>query len=390
MNHFFCNPFFLYFASWSIVVGLYLLGWSDIYPIISGKLLLFLTVTCIISLLLALYTHKKKWFVYCAVKDPQRYYKFIMRYSKWSYCLLLCEFLYQKSIPLFAYLTGNADEHLYANFGIPIVHIVVINVFFLLFYVSAYCYFSMRKSINIFLFPVLINFLPFLLCVSRGFILYMLFGFFLIALMSCKKVGKVICTLIPIGLLILYVFGLMGNMRIDDSEGNIILNIGEAKTEFRDSGIPSEFFWAYLYISSPLGNLQNTIDKTKRFDPETSNWLNLVVNEMLPVTISKRIGLRMTDRGKYLISDALTVGSTYMGPYTIWGWSGMILVFGAVMSVIAIFSLLVSRKSVLFVPLVVILSILSFFSLFDNMLIFVGLYPQLLLIFLMRNKYNMN
>lgn len=79
-----------------------------------------------------------------------------------------------------------------------------------------------------------------------------------------------------------------------------------------------------------------------------------------------------------------------MGPYTIWGWSGMILVFGAVMSVIAIFSLLVSRKSVLFVPLVVILSILSFFSLFDNMLIFVGLYPQLLLIFLMRNKYNMN
>lgn len=111
---------------------------------------------------------------------------------------------------------------------------------------------------------------------------------------------------------------------------------------------------------------------------------------MLPVTISKRIGLRMTDRGKYLISDALTVGSTYMGPYTIWGWSGMILVFGAVMSVIAIFSLLVSRKSVLFVPLVVILSILSFFSLFDNMLIFVGLYPQLLLIFLMRNKYNMN
>lgn len=220
----------------------------------------------------------------------------------------------------------------------------------------------MRKSINIFLFPVLINFLPFLLCVSRGFILYMLFGFFLIALMSCKKVGKVICTLIPIGLLILYLFGLMGNMRIDDSEGNIILNIGEAKTEFRDSGIPSEFFWAYLYISSPLGNLQNTIDKTKRFDPETSNWLNLVVNEMLPVTISKRIGLRMTDRGKYLISDALTVGSTYMGPYTIWGWSGMILVFGAVMSVIAIFSLLVSRKSVLFVPLVVILSILSFLA----------------------------
>lgn len=42
MNHFICNPFFLYFASWSIVVGLYLLGWSDIYPIISGKLLFFL------------------------------------------------------------------------------------------------------------------------------------------------------------------------------------------------------------------------------------------------------------------------------------------------------------------------------------------------------------
>ena len=72
MNHFFCNPFFLYFASWSIVCGLYLLRWSDLYPIISGKLLLFLTVTCIISLLLALYTHKKRWFVYYSVKDPQR------------------------------------------------------------------------------------------------------------------------------------------------------------------------------------------------------------------------------------------------------------------------------------------------------------------------------
>lgn len=38
-------------------------------------------------------------------------------------------------------------------------------------------------------------------------------------------------------------------MRIDDSEGNIILNIGEAKTEFRDSGIPSEFFGLiFIYL----------------------------------------------------------------------------------------------------------------------------------------------
>ena len=67
-----------------------------------------------------------------------------MKQTRRVYFLLCIEFIYFQTIPLIAYLRGNADHRLYMDFAMPIVHILVLNGVLFLFYFSSYCYFFTR------------------------------------------------------------------------------------------------------------------------------------------------------------------------------------------------------------------------------------------------------
>lgn len=45
---------------------------------------------------------------------------------------------------------------------------------------------------------------------------------------------------------------------------------------------------------------------------------------------------------------------------------------------------IIPKDSVVRVPMYIVLTILTFFSLFDNMLVYMGLFPQLVFIYLLR------
>lgn len=384
-NRIICNPYFQYGASWTIVVFLYLLDWSYKYPKLSVSLMFFLLATCMLTLVLAYKTHKQKKFSYNSLKTPDDYYSWIMNKTKWIYFLLCLEFVAFKGVPLYLYMKGMTDTRAYMEFGIPILHIVVFNSVMLLFYFSSYCFFS-AGGVNHFIKPMVINFLAPILFMSRGTCVYMLFGMFLIYLMSGKNAMKTLLKLIPFAILALYMFGIMGNLRIGDPDGKLIKQWGGATETFDKSGVPSEFFWSYVYITSPLGNLQNAVDQYKLIDRPSTGVLPLVVNEILPMFISKRVDLPdLTNRDYYYVDPTMVVGSTYFDPFLTWGWGGMILVFLCILFYITLMERLIPSDSPFRVPLYVVLANLAFFSLFDNMLVFMGLFPQLVLIFLFRN-----
>lgn len=109
------------------MVFLYLLNWSDKYPLISSNLLFFLLATSLLSLIFSVKTHKNRDFEYKALVNPLNYYKWVMKQTRRVYFLLCIEFIYFQTIPLIAYLRGNADHRLYMDFAMPIVHILVLN-----------------------------------------------------------------------------------------------------------------------------------------------------------------------------------------------------------------------------------------------------------------------
>lgn len=386
-NRLVCNPLFLYAVSWSIVISLYLLEWSYKYPPLSLELFLFLFSTCVISFVLAIVTHKNKRFEYKAIINPDRYYKWIIKQTKRVYFLLIIEFIYFKTIPFLSYLSGNAETSLYQEFAMPFVHVIVVNGLLLLFYFSSYCFFSSGENRYHFLKPMFVNLIGPLLFMSRGSLLHMIFGLFLLYLMSGRKALKILALIIPLSFVVLFLFGVAGNLRINNPEGKLILQWGGASEKFEESFVPKEYFWSYLYITSPLGNLQNAVKKKKKFNSDYNGPIPLVVNEICPMFISKRIGMpEPTNRDIYFVDPTLVVGSTFFDPYLILGWSGMTLIFCTILFYVLVMSQIIPKDCAFRVPMYVILTILTFFSLFDNMLVYMGLFPQLVFIYLLRNK----
>lgn len=208
---------------------------------------------------------------------------------------------------------------------------------------------------------MLINLLGPLLFMSRGSVLYMIFGLFLLYLMSGRNAMKVLIRLVPSSLIVLYLFGLMGNLRMNDPEGKLILRWGGASQKFEESSVPKEFFWSYVYITSPLGNLQNAINQKKNFRDDSFGFIPLIINEVCPMFISKRINIpEPKDRANYYVDPTMVVGSTFFDPYLTWGWGGMIIVFLFILIDIFVMIRIIPKDSVVRVPMYIVLTILTF------------------------------
>ena len=103
--------------------------------------------------------------------------------------------------------------------------------------------------------------------------------------------------------------------------------------------------------------------------------------------ISKRPNVsEPQDKSNYYVDPTMVVGSTYFDSYLIWKWYGMIIVFGFILFYVFAMQKVVPKNSAFRVPMYVVLTILTFFSLFDNMLVYMGLVPQLMFIYLLRKK----
>ncbi|MGR5962658.1 hypothetical protein ACT7DN_22125 [Bacillus paranthracis] len=153
-----------------------------------------------------------------------------------------------------------------------------------------------------------------------------------------KKMNfKIVIGLGVVAILVLYIFGLSGNARVNHSyqndktmwESDVILRVGGAKEEFINSSIPDAFFWSYIYISSPLANLQHTINAIEVKDLEFVDIFYMVNNEIFPDFINKRINdmYRVTKPPIAQISTELTVATAFAGSYVTLGWLGLIIYF---------------------------------------------------------------
>jgi hypothetical protein len=150
----------------------------------------------------------------------------------------------------------------YTEFGIPTFHVLLVT---LNGFATVYLFHQLISDFNkTTLIQFILMIIPSVLIMNRGMLLMSLTSCLFVYILSLNRIR--FRTLVKISLLCLvlfYVFGLLGNIRQTRGRSfssDIILDISKSTQEFRDSFVPNVYFWSYLYVSSPLANLQNTIN----------------------------------------------------------------------------------------------------------------------------------
>jgi len=276
------------------------------------------------------------------------------------------EVIANHGIPIVLILTG-ADFN-YQDFGIPQLHVAFVG----------FCYFYAVYWFDLYLLEHRIVFLGFSMLATSTSLLMFSRGAFVITLLALIFVfvqrrgvsRSLLLSFAAIVIAALWGFGLLGDIRTHGASGeSIILKIGEASDRFVNSNIPTEVFWPYLYVSSPLANLQlNMTDRVAADSPATYFAL-----EFLPDFVSKRIVSEDAALSSMplLITDELAVSTMYGRSFSLMGWLGLVLSFSYFI-VVSICGLRMMKGSKYFIATSGILSSLAFLSIFDNMYIFAG------------------
>jgi oligosaccharide repeat unit polymerase len=388
------NPYFIYALSFLAVLVAYLFKWSNLFPDLGLPLLSFLICSIIIALFIGKSFMRQKIITFNKV-DYKKHFEWITTAILIGYII---EFIYHRNFPLLAILSKTPLS--YVEFGIPTFHVLLVtfNSFFSIYLFQSILSDTKRRGKLIFLF--VLTLIPSLLIINRGMLIIILVNCVFVYLIKnqYKITLRKITGLSIIVLVSMYIFGVAGNVRVNNSyqtdtsllDNSLFLQIGGATDEFKESIVPKEFFWAYTYAASPLANLQKTIDQFElKDDVNPYDSFVFATTQILPDFISKRIvsAYEIIIPDSIKITPELNVSTSLAQPYLILGWVGISL-FTIFIFVFAFVYILLLKKmnSEYFVVGVVLINSIFVLNTFDNMFSFTGLsfqlvYPILLSLF---------
>lgn len=375
------NPFLIFFIIILFVLLTYSLSWSELNTPLSISVLLFF-VFVLISLLFFSQ-------IYNRIFPPGTFEnkRFKVNLIPWTIIGLgsmFAEFAYEKVIPIVDILILK-NGYNYVDFeGIPVFHVfaVTFTSFLGLYYWSIFL--EDKKKIYLFFAVFFVSF-PIMLFNRGGLVMNIssMFFIFLFYKKTLQVSMKMIVGFIGTMLIFLYAFGLFGNIRsdsenaaIDIKNSEFILNVGEATEEFKDSSIPKPFFWGYLYVSTPIANLQNM---TEKIEPSNDPLL-FITQSVLPDFISKRVesNFNLKVQEDQRVSPVFNVSTIFAPAYKTLGFVGMILIYYYLVLFIFIYAYMMKKMNTTKIIGISILLTIVIFNLFSNMLIFSGLSFQLI------------
>jgi len=370
-----CNPFYLYIVTLTVGLLLYQLGWSNNSPNLTIQLYLFFSFTIVIALFFGY-----KLNLISNLKDSIEIRVIDIRYL----------------------------------YVITLINVIVFAITFILNGVPAHIILFTEQSFNHLEFQVI----PFLTITSLTLNAYCILSFFLIVLVQKKAIHLpiLIVTVIPIVLffnrsyafvsflplffvfffaywrkylshffiLIVmssFLFGIVGDFRQrakDRTENKSMYEyfIGANYPKW----LPTEFFWGYFYITSPIAKFQYIITDAK-INTAPSNISALVVHEFFPNSIGYRLAtfLDISKQTSEFGMPDYFVGTCFGGVYIYGRWCGLfvytIIFFSFIFFVM---HWIVKSKKNTFFLVSCIMCVFTVLSIFSNMLIYIPL--QLLLI----------
>ena len=308
------NPFYLYCISFSLAILIYLFGWSKIFPRLSTGLLLFFMISFILFLIAGKVFIKKN-------QDLIKHLSINPNLNDIFFSLIillgLIDVLYM------GYLPFMDRSHNYREFGMPVIDVLfnTLSIFFSVWFLQSFMELEKRRFL---IYVGLILAIQFLLF-RRSTIVWIIISSLFLLFQYLPKIKIIIILAILLCIpLLTYSFGLYGNYRSKLSSTFILNGLG-ASDSFKKSGVSYNQYIAYLYVSSPLANLQENIDKGEGL-LNNKDYRNFFFYCVLPESITMRLEkpLALKPPSCNLITPELIVGTLFMVSYYTLGWIGMI------------------------------------------------------------------
>lgn len=369
-------PCFVYAISFSSIILLYQVGWSDMFPVLNGFLLYFLLATIGISIVLAFIQKKHLNIPINDVNLSPSFIKRAMYFIGIGYTL---EFLYESSIPIIK--TFFSPSYSYDDFnGIPTFHFVLgtFSIFFSILMFNYYLSNRSRKK----MFQFIATLVPYILIMNRGAFMIVFSAMIFLFIMRMKAINlkTIIMPFVVLGI-VLYFFGVVGNIRAEQTKEDkeYLLRVAGATDKFIKSGVPVEFYWSYIYIISPIGNLQNLMIQKKDVF-EIDNVGVFTITQLFPDFISKRLSaffldeknLENVDGSGYFVTPLLNAPTVYFGAYVLLGSVGLVVMFFVIMFSTIIYPYLIKKNSKYYSMSIASLNAIILLSIFNNMWFNVG------------------
>ena len=353
------NPYFVLSFCFILSYSATFLGWSDLFGDLNE-------VTNAIYLSVALFFFCLSLLTYDKYKKNTIFKKICISPSDNLFIFLIIgffilELFYSGSLP---FLLDNYSDILDSKFGIPILHgffISYISYKSLYFY---YVYLS-TKNLKYLLFILCINLIIFLL-MRRGLLVFNLLAYtFMYIIYSLSDFGNIKfikIKIILISITTLLFFGLIGNLRLGDNSGDYILSVGKASQKFFDSGVPKEFFYGYMYLSSPVNIFDINVTSVNQ-----ESFVGFVYKNILPDFLAKRF-IAPDDDLVVQTSSGFNVGGLFLIPFQHAGFMGIfyIIFYYLALSLLVLRALLKKKKRSI-IALCLFLSLSSLLT-FSNLL----------------------
>jgi hypothetical protein len=357
------SPFYIYIYTNIFVILLYTFKWSDLLPELSLELIFFFfSTSCVMLFIGFLLTHSAllpRYKPICTTHKTSMVFYFLV-------VLISIELIYNGGIPLLMILGG--EKYNYVTFGIKTLHVLILPfVSFYTVYLSHL--FISTKNKKILLQVILLLCYP-LLIMNRGAWMITTTAIIFVFLMSIRIIKlKNIFVLSILIIILSSVFGCLGDIRMRSED--IFVSIAYPSEEFQESNIPNIYLWPYIYITSPLGNLQSTINQRV-----SDSVYGFIFRSVIPDFISKHFDIARNPITQ--ISPSFNVGGIYSEAYANIGWLGMTMMFIYQIVFVIVYLILLPRNTPYTMSGVAIISTAMVFNIFSNMFVFAGLFLQLI------------
>lgn len=223
------------------------------------------------------------------------------------------EVLMFPGLPIFYAVLGGSKT--YAEFGIPSVHGVA-NLLWLILTMIVYTRW-MRGEHNVRWLLIGLVSWP-ILCASRGLFMIMAFILLSVYLTLIHRIKLKFVLLLLIAMTIIYFgFGYLGEIRAKDFSLSMALSLSDE--------IPPAWLWFYVYITSPVANLANTLEMVP---PSFSLVPVATLGPLIPTVIKPLFGVA-TGFDAYIgepVADFLNAGTAFRPAYLDWGILGIVVV----------------------------------------------------------------
>lgn len=319
------NFFYIYSCIWSIVLFLYLLGWSGLNAALDPMLLLFFLTSVVLSLALG------KWFSArfdydqraCPPRMPWAAVAVIVVCGIFGIVQLGFVPLVELNSGSFDYENMlSADSNIFRTIGIVGCVFGIGYQFARLQVVK-----SLQEVVKLLLFlGVLFLFAARSPIVIAGTTCLILFLARHRGRLNIKQ-GIAVALIVIVGL---WLFGVFGNIRqgYDWNDSSYIYLLGYFNG-YWPSWIPREFCWAYSYLTSPLANLNYSLQFSNTIDP-----VNFIY-DFLPLALSKRLPLYETAHAMLQVSY-FNVSSVWSNYYIHLSFPGFFLGYLAQMALLGL------------------------------------------------------